>query len=224
MGEERREQDKEILGPLMRAKCFDERFQGPGAFLKGARGDDALCTQFHAQSSTRIRDHGFSGACHHGKIWRVVPDVGEVDSAEELAEAVEFPAAGHVLSAIAGKDFIEESEMIGNAARELGVGAGGEIDFAAPRILLLKILKKFSVIGEMRHVKDDVFGNKCLEGRFAVKDHAGQAQQEQGMSSRQHEKRVDQSVRFDQSSIQVDAEGREFCRSGFRLGLDLRQP
>ena len=30
------------------------------------------------------------------------------------------------MSAVAGKDFVEESEVIGNAARELAIGAGGE--------------------------------------------------------------------------------------------------
>ena len=44
------------------------------------------------------------------------------------------------------------------------------------------------------------------------------------MSASQDEQRVDQRIRFDQSSIQVDAEGHELCRSGFRLRLDLRQP
>lgn len=224
MGEEGREQDEKILGPLMWSKCFDERIQGPAAFFKGARGDDALCAQTHAQSSTRICDHGFRGARHHRKIRRVVPDVGKIDSAQAPAEAVEFPATGQVVSAVAGKDFMEESEMIGNAAREWSVGAGSEIDFAAPGLFLLKEMKQFSVVREMRHVESDVFGNKGFEGGLSAKERAGQARKEEGMSSGQDEQRVDQSVGFDQSPIQVDAEGHEFCRSGFCLRLDSGQP
>jgi len=224
VGEERGEQDEKILGPLMRSKGFDERIQWLAAFFKGARGNDALSAQLHAQSSTRIRDHGFRGAHHHRKIRRVVADVGKVDSAEVLAQAQKFPAAGQVVSTVACKDLMEESEMIGNAARELGVGAGGEVDLTAPRIFQLKIVKQFSVVREMRYIESDIFGNKRFEGCLAANDHAGQAQQEQGMGARQDEQRVDQSVGFNQSSIQVDAEGHQVCRTGFRLRLDLGQP
>lgn len=84
--------------------------------------------------------------------------------------------------------------MIGNAVRQLGVGAGGEIDFAAPCLLVLKKLNQFSVVGEMRHVEGDIFGNECFEGRLAAKDHAGQAQEKQRMSAGQNEQGVDQGV------------------------------
>jgi len=178
----------------MRSQGFDKRIQGPSAFFERARRDDTLRAQLHAQSSTWVCEHGFSGARHQGKIRRVVSDVGEVNSAEALAEAVEFSASGQVVNAVAGKNFMEESEMIGNASRELGVGAGGEIDLASPRIFLVKKLKQLSVVGEMRHVESDILSNKCLEGCFAAKDHAGQAEKEQGMGARHDEQRVDESI------------------------------
>jgi hypothetical protein len=44
------------------------------------------------------------------------------------------------------------------------------------------------------------------------------------MGARENEQRVDQSVGFDQSTVQVDAERHENCRAGFCVRLDLRQP
>ncbi len=44
------------------------------------------------------------------------------------------------------------------------------------------------------------------------------------MSARQNQQGVDQGIRFDQSSIQIDAKRLELCSSEFRLRQDLRQP
>ena len=70
--------------------------------------------------------------------------------------------------------------MIGNAVGESSVGAGGEIDLAAPRIFLLQKLKQFSVVGEMRDVESDMFGDKCFEGGFAAKNLPGRRRRSKG--------------------------------------------
>jgi len=44
------------------------------------------------------------------------------------------------------------------------------------------------------------------------------------MCSRKDEQGVDESIRFDQSPIQINAEGQAFCSSGFCLRLGLGQP
>ena len=68
----------------------------------------------------------------------------------------------------------------------------------------------------MRYIESNIFGDKCLECSLAAKDLHGQAQQQEGMGTSQHQERVDQSIRFDQSSIQIDTEGLELRSSGFR--------
>ena len=50
-----------------------------------------------------------------GKIGSVVADVGKVDVSEKNAQAVEFFVAGQVVSAVACQNFVEDSEVIGNA-------------------------------------------------------------------------------------------------------------
>jgi hypothetical protein len=82
---------------------------------------------------------------------------------------------------------METSEMFGNTLREPDVCTGSEIDFAATGMFLLKKVKQFSVVGQMRYVKGDMFGNECFEGGFAAKNLAGEAQKKQGMVAYQNQ-------------------------------------
>ena len=119
---------------------------------------------------------------------------------------------------------LKDTKVIGNALCETTVGAGCEIDFAALRMFLLKKLQQLAVIWQVRDVEGNIFGDKSLECGLAAKNLSGEAQQQEGMSARQNQEGVDQSIRFDQGSIQIDAKRLELCCSGFRLRQDLRQP
>ena len=73
-------------------------------------------------------------------------------------------------------------------------------------MLTLQEVQKPPVVRQVRHIEGDVIRDEGLESRFAVQDLCGESKQQQRVSACQNHQRVDQSVRFDQSSVQIDAE------------------
>jgi hypothetical protein len=65
----------------------------------------------------------------------------------------------------------------GDAVGGVGVGGGGEVDWAAGRALLLEILEEFAVVGEVGNVELNCLGEVAFEGGFALGEPAGDAQE-----------------------------------------------
>jgi hypothetical protein len=128
--------------------------------------------------------------------WEVgagVADVAEV-VAEALAEGLELVVAGEVEGAVGGEDAGEEAEMVGDALGEDGIGGGGEVDWAAGGVLLLKILKEFAVVREVGDVKGNGVGDVAFKGSLALEEPAGDFEQEGGVVAGQGEGGVDESI------------------------------
>jgi len=94
---------------------------------------------------------------------------------------------------------------------EDSVGGGGEVDGTASCLLLLKILKKLAVVGEMGYIELDGVGEVLLESSFTLGEPAGKLEKRGGMMAGENEGGVDESVRLDEGSVEVDAEHGRDC-------------
>lgn len=77
------------------------------------------------------------------------------------------------------------------------------------RELLLQELKNLAVVRKVGNVELNVRADKRFERSLAFQQFGGQSENEARMRSGQHEERVKQRVRLDQSAIQIDAKGRD---------------
>jgi hypothetical protein len=134
-----------------------------------------------------------------------VADIGEVVAKAGL-EGGEFIFAGEVVLAVGGEDAGEEAEIVGDAVGGAGIGCCGKVDGAASGALLLKILKEFAVVGEMGDVELDGIGEMTLEGSFALKEPAGDAEKRCRVLPGYGEGGVIKGVRFDEGPVEVDAQ------------------
>ena len=71
--------------------------------------------------------------------------------------------------------------MAGDAVGGVGVGCGGEVDWAAGRALLLKVLEEFAVVGEVGDVEVDGLGEVLLEGGLSLEEPAGKIEKGGGV-------------------------------------------
>jgi hypothetical protein len=138
-----------------------------------------------------------------------VADVGEV-VAEAGLEGGELVFAGEIEFSVGGEDAGEDAQMGGDAVGGVGVGGGGEIEGAAGCSLLLKVLEEFAVIGKMDDIELYRIGDVAFEGCLALKEPSWDVDERAGVVAGDGEGGIVEGVRFDEGSIQVDAE----CRQG----------
>ena len=167
VGEEEREEDEDVFGPLVEADGFEPGFEGGGALVEGADGCDAGFAEGGAEAGGGVGDHGLLAVLKEREVGEGVADVGEV-VAEAGLEGGEFVFAGEVELAVGGEDAGEDAEVGGDAVGGVGVGGGGEVDWAAGGALLFKILEEFAVVGEVGDVELNGVGEVALEGGFAL--------------------------------------------------------
>ena len=179
VGEEQRNEDEGVFCPLMEADGLEPGFERGGPFVEGADGGDAGLAEGGAEAGGGVGDHGLLAVLEEREVGERVADVGEV-VAEAGLEGGELVVAGEVELAVGGEDAGEEAEVVGDAVGGVGIGGGGEVDGAAGGVLLLKILKKFAVVGEMGDVELDGSGEVAFEGGFALGEPAGDIEERSG--------------------------------------------
>lgn len=158
-----------------------------------------------------------------GEIGRGVADVIEIILAQASAQAVELSVSGEIGRAVGAEYIAKDAEVGGNAAGKHEVGARGQVDSAAKRVLLAEELEKLQVVGEMRHVERDGLRDELFEGGLAADQMNGQLEGCGRMSSEQDQQGVNKRIRFDQRAIEIDAKRpKRWCR--FRVGNCLWQP
>jgi hypothetical protein len=172
MGEKQGDEDKDVFSPLVNADGFEPGFERGGAFVEGADGSDTGLAESGAKTRGGVGNHGLLTVLKEREVGERVADVGEV-VAETGLEGGELVLAGEVGLTIGSENASEEAEMRSDAVGGVGVGGSGEVDGAAGGALLLKILKEFAVVGEMRDVELDGIGEVTLKGGFALEEPAG---------------------------------------------------
>jgi hypothetical protein len=192
---------------LVETDGFEPGFRGGGALVEGANRGDAGVAKGGAEAGSGVGDHRLLTVLEEREVGCGVADVGEVVAKAGL-EGGEFIFAGEVVLAVGGEDAGEEAEMVGDAVGGAGIGGGGQVDGAAGGALLLKILKEFAIVGEMGDVELDGIGEMTLEGSFALKEPAGDAEERCGALPGDGEGGVIEGVRLDQGPVEVDAKDR----------------
>ena len=172
VGEQKRQEDEEVLRPLVEADGLEPRFEPGDAFVEGANGSDARLAESGAKTRGGVGDHGLLTVLEEREVGERIADVGEV-VAETGLEGGELVFAGEIDLTVGGEDAGEDAEVRGDAVGGVGVGGGGEVDGAARGALLLKILKEFAVVGKMRDVELDGIGEVTLKSGFALEKPAG---------------------------------------------------
>ena len=192
----------------METDGFEPGFEWRDALVEDADGGDAGFAECGAKARGGVGDHGLAALLEEWEVGHCVADVGEV-VAEAGLERGEFVFSGEVELAVGGEDAGEEAEMVGDAVGGVGVGGGGEVDGAAGGALLLKILKEFTVVGEMGDVELDRICQVTFEGGFALDEPAGDLQERSRVVASEGKRRVVEGVRLDEGAVEVDAEHRE---------------
>jgi hypothetical protein len=205
VGEEERKEDEGVFCPLVEADGFEPGFKWGDALVEGADRSDTGSAEGGAEAWAGVGDHGLAGVLEEREVGEGVADVGEV-VAEAGLEGGEFVFAGKVEGTVGGEDASEEAEVGGDAVGGVGVGGGGEVDWAPGGALLFKILKEFAVIGEVGDVELDGVGEMAFEGGLALEEPAGEAQERCRVVAGYGEGGVVEGIRFDEGAVQVDAE------------------
>ena len=84
VGEQKREEDEDVLGPLVEADGLEPGFERGDAFVEGADGGDAGLAEGGAEAGGGVGDHGLLAVLEEGEVGEGVADVGEV-----VAEALD---------------------------------------------------------------------------------------------------------------------------------------
>ena len=113
--------------------------QGRGAVIELAADRDLPRFELGPERKAGIGHHGLAGIFEQRDIGRRIADVVESFLGEALFEAIEFVVSGQICSSVAGQDFLEDAEMFRDVLGKNGVGAGGEIQFAAFGVLFFQI-------------------------------------------------------------------------------------
>src|SRR5271166_2924721 len=93
-------EDQQILGPLLHARCLEERLPKTGAFHKGMRRFYAASLKPDAQPEAWIGHHCLCRMGQQRKIGRVIANVVERPRAETIAQAFQLFRSGKVGSAV----------------------------------------------------------------------------------------------------------------------------
>jgi len=205
VSKKQRDEEEDVLSPLMEADGFEPGLEGGDTLVEGADRGDAGLAEGGAKGGGGVGDHGLLAAFEEGEVGERVADVGEV-VAEVRLKGGELVFASEIELAVGGQDAGEETEMGGDAVGGVGVGGGGEVDGTAGGALLLKVLEELGIVGEVGDIELDRVGQMAFKGGFALEEPAGELQQRGWMMAGDGEGGVVEGVRLDEGSIQVDAE------------------
>jgi hypothetical protein len=173
MGEERWQEDEEILRPLVRPERFDERAKRIGALFKGVGCHNTLFANPAAKGSARIGQHLLRGAFEQGKVGKAIPDVGKAVPAEPALKQGELLVSCEVCDFVAAQDTFEQSEMVSYALGKADIRTRGEVEFAAAGALLLQELKDLAVIRKVGNVELNMRADKSFERSLALQQYGG---------------------------------------------------
>src|SRR5271154_1448384 len=149
MGQQKGNEDENILCPLMQANRFEEDLDQRGAIIELAAHRDLARFELCPKGKARIGDHGLAGLFQQRQIGRSVADVVESIDGKSLLEAVKFIVACQVSSAVTGQHLFENSQVVRNAMGQSCVSTGGEIKLATLSVLLHEVFEQRAVIGQM---------------------------------------------------------------------------
>jgi hypothetical protein len=96
--------------------------------------------------------------------------------------------------------------MPGNAIRQTGVCAGGEIELATLAALRHQVLEQWAIVGQVLDIEGDARGDFALETGLAAQGPERRFESLQRASADEQQQRVDQRVRLDEGAVKVDAE------------------
>ena len=209
-------EDERVLRPLVQSDGPQPTLQDGGAIFERFDWHDAgfseRCTQFWE----RIGDHRRPASCQKNSVrWRIA-DIAEF-VAEALAKGSQLVSACEIGCSIRRHYAVEDSDMSGNSFGQRCVGGGCEKKMATGSMLQAEPLQKGTVVGKVLDVKTYSSTEMAFEFGFTLCDPTGNLKYLTGVLTRQSEHAVDESVRFDQRSIEIDTNWhggfREPCRS-----------
>ena len=175
-------EDKGVFGPLMKTDGPEPGLGAGLSFAEGSYRFDASSTEGGTETCSRVGDHGVQAVLQERKIGERVSDVAEVVP-ELLAEGGQLVVSGEIDDTVGGQDAGEDSELVGDMPGGGGVGGRGEVDLAASRAFLLKILQEFPVVREVRDIQMSCICDMALERGLALQKPAGESKQQGRMVS-----------------------------------------
>ena len=121
--QQHRDEDKNVLCPLMQADRLEENFERSGAVVELTSHPDLSRFQLGPEREAGVGHHGLAGMFEQGHVGRRVADVVESLLRETLLEALEFIVPGQIRGAIAGQDFFEDAQMFRDALGQCWLSA-----------------------------------------------------------------------------------------------------
>lgn len=200
-------EEQQVFEPLMHAQHAPQ-----GTYACGLRREGVLylCDALRFLHECRVAvDHdGFARLGPQGQVGRGVACVVEAPLAETFAQGLRFVCAGDVGAAVAGDDFIEQAQMVGNGLRDGGVCGSAQHEFAACGALALQPFEQRLVVGQCGGVEAAALRHVALEHGFAPCQQERQPQQLQLRVAHQAQRAFVQHVSVDQRAVEVDDERR----------------
>ena len=141
-----------------------------------------------------------------GQIGARITDVVVALVAESLAQAFEFVAGGEIGFSVAGEHALKQAQVIGDARRELLVGAGREIEFASLAAFGFQVLDDGAVVGQVADIEGNAGADFGLDGSFAAQEPERKPQHVEGAAAHQDEQGVHEGVALHQGAVQINAE------------------
>ncbi len=114
MGEEERDEQQRVFGPLVQPEGFDPALERVGAVVEAGGGYGSGAFESRAQSAVGVGDHGVLAGGQKLGVRAGVADVAEA-LAELLAQDGELANARDVGGSVGGDHAGEDAEVVGHA-------------------------------------------------------------------------------------------------------------
>jgi hypothetical protein len=133
-----------------------------------------------------------------------------------VGEKSGFVSPLEVHFAIAGVDFVENAEVVGNGFSNLAISGGSEHDAATVCFLPVQKVKNLLPIRKTSGVKMNTGGEFAFQCSSSGKQPEGKFQERDGPGLKKDEDALPQQVAPDQSAVEIDAQNRRRRFGGFR--------
>ncbi|MGF6409859.1 hypothetical protein OKW37_001529 [Paraburkholderia sp. MM5482-R2] len=206
MRRQQRDEDQQILEPLMQAQRFRPRPWPAGAFV-----DDALDIALLARCAlhtVRWIDHICTlGGGPNGDIVVRISRVIEALLAELGDQSVALAMRGQIDRAIRGEGLVEKSQMIGNRVRVALMAGSSQYEGASRGALRFEPFDYRGIVGQNGDIDIGRFGEMSLQARFALA-RKPQKRLVKPMRGRLGERKAafNQDIRSNQGTVEVDNE------------------
>ena len=154
----------------------------------------------------RIGDHCLLGVLQERQIRQCVTDIVEAVRRKSLLQMLQLVPSGEVHPAVAGDYVFKDSQVGCDLSRQDTVGPGGQVEFPASGMLVSKVVQQGTVVRQVRGIECDHRGHLRLQIGFALERPQWRVQKSQGMATSEDHQRVNESVRLDQGTVQIDTE------------------